>query len=153
MQNKTRRDVCLALPALAFLSSALAEAQTPNATTPSLAHSQTFSFDQLPSSKSAAGNVTHHVLRGTLPTAEVIEMHETTLMPGQMPHPPHKHVHSEFMLIREGTVEFTANDKPQQIGPGGIAYAASGEVHGLKNVGSSPANYFVIAIGAELAKG
>jgi quercetin dioxygenase-like cupin family protein len=153
MPNKSRRELCLALPALAFLSSAIAETQAQTATTSSLAHSRTFSFDELPSSKGPTGNIAHPVLRGTLPTGETLEMHETTLMPGQMPHPAHKHVHSEFMLIREGTLEFTANDKPQQIGPGGIAYAASNEVHSLKNIGSSPANYFVIAIGAEMAKG
>ena len=56
------------------------------------------------------------------------------------------------MLIREGTVEFTANGKPEQVGPGGICFAASNEMHGLKNVGTIPANYFVIAIGNELAK-
>ena len=53
------------------------------------------------------------------------------------------------MLIREGTVEFTANGKPEQLGPGGVGYAASGEMHGLKNIGTAPANYFVIAIGNE----
>ena len=53
------------------------------------------------------------------------------------------------MLIREGAVEFTANGKPERLGPGGLAYAASGEIHGIKNVGSAPANYFVLAIGTE----
>jgi mannose-6-phosphate isomerase-like protein (cupin superfamily) len=93
------------------------------------------------------------VLRGTLPTGETIELHETTLMPEQMPHPPHKHVHTELMLIREGTVEFLMDDKTERIGPGGVAYAASNTLHGLKNVGTIPANYFVIAIGIEPAHG
>src|SRR5437763_10697825 len=92
---------------------------------------------------------TRAVLHGKLPTGEVVEMHETTLMPGQMPHPAHKHVHTEFMLVREGAVEFTANAKPERLGPGAVAYAASGEMHGLKNVGSAPANYFALAIGTE----
>jgi quercetin dioxygenase-like cupin family protein len=70
-------------------------------------------------------------------------------MPGQMPHPAHRHVHTEFMLIREGTVEFILEGRSEQIGAGGVAYAASGELHGLKNAGSAPANYFVIAIGTD----
>lgn len=151
MHEKSRRDVVLALPALALLGSVLAKAESkasPSSSS-SLVHSQTFSFDQLPV-KSGPNGSSHAVLRGTLPTGETIEMHETTLLPGKMPHPPHRHIHSEFMLIREGTVEFTAEGKSAQIGPGGIAYAASNELHGLKNVGAVPANYFVIAIGAEL---
>lgn len=88
-------------------------------------------------------------MRGTLATGELVELHETTLMPGQMPHPAHKHVHSEFMMLREGTVEFLLDGQSEHVGPGGVLYAASGEMHGLKNTGSVPANYFVIAIGAE----
>jgi len=83
----------------------------------------------------------------------MIELHETTLIPGQMPHPPHKHLHTELMLIREGTVEFITADKSEQVGPGGVCYAASNTLHGLKNVGTIPANYFVIAIGMEAAHG
>lgn len=153
MSETTRRDICLSLPALAFLSSAFAQAQEKSSALPALNHSRTFTYDQLPSHTAPSGSIGHPVLRGTLATGEVIEMHETTLPPGKMPHPPHKHEHSEFMLIREGTVEFTANGKPEQVGPGGICFAASNEMHGLKNVGTVPANYFVIAIGSQLARG
>ena len=152
MSEITRRDICLSLPALSLLGSAFAHAQDKPSALPTLNHSRTFSYDQLPAHQAPSGSTGRPVLRGTLPTGEVIEMHETTLLPEQMPHPPHKHEHSEFMLIREGTVEFTANGKPEQVGPGGICFAASNEMHGLKNVGTIPANYFVIAIGNELAK-
>ena len=144
-----RRDLALMLPAVALLDSAAGDGQAEQADEPLLSHSATYSFDQLPLKRSPSGAATRAVLHGKLPTGEVVEMHETTLMPGQMPHPAHKHVHSEFMLIREGTVEFTANGKPEQLGPGGVGYAASGELHGLMNVGTAPANYFVIAIGNE----
>jgi mannose-6-phosphate isomerase-like protein (cupin superfamily) len=155
MRNLTRRDLCSALPALALLGgafsdSAFATAQTASAALP--LQSAAFSFDKLPVNRSPNGAATRPVLRGTLPTGETIELHETTLMPGQMPHPPHKHLHTELMLIREGTVEFLMDDKSEQIGPGGVAYAASNTMHGLKNVGSVPANYFVIAIGTDPAR-
>jgi mannose-6-phosphate isomerase-like protein (cupin superfamily) len=155
MRNLTRRDLCSALPALALLGgafsdSALATAQTASTALP--LQSAAFSFDKLPVNRSPNGAATRPVLRGTLPTGETIELHETTLMPGQMPHPPHKHLHTELMLIREGTVEFLMDDKSEQIGPGGVAYAASNTMHGLKNVGSVPANYFVIAIGTDPAR-
>lgn len=152
MPEKSRRDVCLSLPFLALFGQTLGNTQSTGSTTSSLSlsHSKAFAFDQLPVKTSAVGS-SRSVLRGTLPTGEEIEMHETTLSPGKMPHPPHKHVHSEFMMIREGTVEFAIEGKPQQLGPGGVAYAASNELHSLKNVGDTPANYFVIAIGKEQA--
>ncbi|MBV8438558.1 MAG: cupin domain-containing protein [Silvibacterium sp.] len=154
MKNLSRRDLCCTLPALALLGTAFTEGAYGAADTPSLpAESATYSFDKLPVNRSPNGAATRPVLRGVTPTGEIIELHETTLMPGQMPHPPHKHLHTELMLIREGTVEFIMGDKSEQVGSGGVCYAASNTMHGLKNIGITPANYFVIAIGTEAAHG
>src|SRR5581483_11560508 len=97
----------------------------------------------------SGGAATRPILHGKLATGELVELHETTLLPGQMPHAAHKHVHTEFMLIREGTLELILENRTERVAPGGVVYAASGELHALKNVGSVPANYFVIAIGTE----
>jgi mannose-6-phosphate isomerase-like protein (cupin superfamily) len=145
----TRRDLSFMLPAVGLMSAAFAPSQTSSSEQSLTGQSGVYSFDNLPVKRSAGGAATRPVLHGKLPTGEVVELHETTLMPGQMPHPAHKHVHTEFMLIREGTLEFILDGKSEQLGPGGVAYAASGEMHGLKNVGTVPANYFVIAIGAQ----
>jgi quercetin dioxygenase-like cupin family protein len=145
----TRRDLTSLLPALGIMSAALTDAQTNDATAPLTLHSGVFQFDKLPVRNSSGGAATRAILHGKLPTGEVVELHETTLMPGQMPHPPHKHVHTEFMLVRGGSVEFIMDGKSEQAGPGDVIYAASGELHGLKNTGTDPANYFVIAIGTE----
>jgi quercetin dioxygenase-like cupin family protein len=88
-------------------------------------------------------------MNGVLPTGEAVEVHETTLLPGHMPHPAHKHRHSELMLIREGIVEVDNNGTPEKLGPGGIVFAASNVMHGLKNIGETNAVYFVVAIGRE----
>ena len=50
-------------------------------------------------------------------------------------------------LVREGTVEVTINGTSHKIGPGSLAFAASNDLHGIKNVGNDPATYFVVAIG------
>ncbi len=131
------------------MSAAFADAQAGTSESSLPAHSGVFLFDRLPVTYSSGGAATRPVLRGKLPTGEAIELHETTLLPGQMPHPAHRHVHTELMLIREGTLEFILEGKSERFGPGGVAYAASGEFHGLKNAGTVPANYFVIAIGTE----
>ena len=153
MKNLNRRDLCVALSAFAAMGGVAVEAQTAGTQAPSgekvLSHSETFPFDKLPVKHSANGGASRAVVQGVLATGEAVEMHETTLPPGQMPHPPHKHRHSEFMMVREGELEFDNDGKPERVGPGGVIFAASEVMHGLKNVGDVNANYFVIAIGKE----
>jgi len=145
-----RRDLCVALSSFAALAARQAGGQTaaPAPAEPVLSAQKAFPFDQLPVKKGPNGE-SRTVTHGVLPTGEAVEMHETMLLPGHMPHPRHKHRHSEFMMIREGTVEFDNDGKFERLGPGGVVFAASNAMHGLKNVGDTNANYFVIAIGRE----
>lgn len=154
MKDMTRREMVAALSAFAALGStfggrtALAQEKTvaKAASEPVLSQSQTFPFDSLPVTHTANGGEMRHVISGVLPTGESIEVHETMLPAGQMPHPPHRHRNSELLFIREGQLEYINDGKPEPVGPGGIVFTASNVMHGLKNVGTTPANYFVIAI-------
>ena len=90
---------------------------------------------------------------GMLPTGELVEVHETMLPPGQMPHPPHRHPNSEFILIREGKVQHLnegvlADERPAV--PGDIIFNGSNKLHGLKNVGTTDALYFVVSVSKQL---
>jgi len=144
----TRRDLVLSLPALAMLVKAFAApAQTaPTAATNGLEHSTVFSIQKLPIEPNDPGSF-QRVTIGKLGTGEKVEIHNTTLKPGAMPHAAHRHTHSEFLVVREGTLSWILEKETIPAGPGDILYAASGELHGLKNVGTTIARYNVIAVG------
>jgi quercetin dioxygenase-like cupin family protein len=108
--------------------------------------SAVYPFDKLPIRTPNNAQI-RGVLKGKLATGESLEVHETTLLPGGAPHPPHHHVHSEMWLIREGTVELTINGTNYRLGAGSVGFVHSNDEHGIKNVGESPATYFVVAIG------
>jgi mannose-6-phosphate isomerase-like protein (cupin superfamily) len=112
--------------------------------------SATYPFSELRVTN-ANGAEIRPVLKGKLATsespAESLEVHETTLPPGGMPHPAHHHVHSEMWLIREGTVQLTINGTSHVMGPGSVGFVHSNDEHGIKNVGTTPATYFVVAVG------
>lgn len=149
MKNFNRRDLCIALSALAAAGSLTQKSEAQAKSNEVLSNSHAWTFDSLPVKHNANGGAGRAVVQGVLATGEAVEVHETTLPPGQMPHPAHKHRHSEFMFIREGDLEFDNDGKKERVGPGGVIFAASNVMHGLKNIGTTPANYFVIAIGRE----
>jgi quercetin dioxygenase-like cupin family protein len=137
--NYSRRDLRLLLPALAAAS---AHAQQNGQILPA----RTYKYEDLPVkvNKTSRGRA---VLRGDTHSGFPIEMHLTELDPGQSPHAPHKHVHEEIFMLREGTIEMTISGKTTRLTPGSVAYIASNELHGLVNSGTEAAHYFVIALG------
>ena len=139
----TRRELCLMLPAALLPTVMRTEEQ---AGQESVLPSVMYPFDKLPIRTPNNAQI-RDVLKGKLATGESLEVHETTLPPGGAPHPPHHHVHSEMWLIREGTVEITVNGTSHRLGPGGVGFVHSNDEHGIKNVGATPAMYFVVAIG------
>jgi mannose-6-phosphate isomerase-like protein (cupin superfamily) len=139
----TRRELCLTLPSALLPVLLGAEGATQQ---PTPLPSATYSFDHLPVQTSNNAQF-RAVLKGKLATGESLEVHETTLAPGGAPHPPHHHVHSEMWLIREGMVELSVNGKNYRLGPGSVGFVHSNDEHGIRNIGTTPATYFVVAIG------
>jgi|SRR5579885_144095 len=138
----TRREACSLIPALLAAGAAAPALDARNSPLPSAV----FSFESMPVQESDHAQF-RNILKGTLATGEHIEAHETTLPPNGAPHPPHHHVHSEMWLVREGTVELTIAGATHRLGPGGLGFVRSNEEHGIRNVGTVPATYFVIAVG------
>jgi mannose-6-phosphate isomerase-like protein (cupin superfamily) len=135
-----RRSLLLTVPALAATAALAAE----DAGT----HLASFakSFEALPVHQNGA-NASRAILNGTTHSNDHLEVHETTLAPGSEPHPPHQHVHEELFLMMQGQLAVTIAGKTTVIDPGGAAFVHSGELHGVRNTGTLPAQYFVVAIG------
>ena len=84
------------------------------------------------------------VMRTPTPTLDELEIHVSTLNPGQSPHAPHQHQHEELLILKEGTLETFQSGTTRRVGPGGIIFQASNELHHVTNVGQAPATYYVI---------
>jgi quercetin dioxygenase-like cupin family protein len=84
------------------------------------------------------------VVRAPTPTLEELEIHVSTLDAGKSPHAPHQHEYEEILIVKEGTLETFQSGTKRRVGPGGIIFQASNELHNVTNVGTSPATYFVI---------
>lgn len=160
MDGMNRREVLTGLAAMAALAATQAEAQAGRGTGAAggedLSRSRVFRFSEMVEKPSANGGWSRAVTKGTLPTGEFVEVHETMLPPGQMPHPPHRHPNSEFILIREGKLqhlgEDVAEDGPEArpIVAGDVIFNGSNRLHGLKNIGSTNALYFVVSVSKQL---
>ena len=150
--NYSRRDLSLLLPALAATAAAQdqkkrrSDPTAPTITAIGALPTKIFKYEDLPV-KVNGQNKGRAVLNGETHQGYAIEMHMTELGPGQAPHALHKHVHEEMLMLQTGTLETTVNGQTSTMTAGSIAYIASNDLHGWRNPGTTPAQYFVIAFG------
>jgi quercetin dioxygenase-like cupin family protein len=102
-----------------------------------------FNWNDMTPKKTATGEV-RSLCKNPTATVDQLEMHVTTLNPGQTSHPPHRHVNEELIIIREGDCETLSDGKWVKVGPGSVVFNASNSLHGFRNVGTTPATYHVI---------
>ena len=148
------------LPLLLLLAPlTIASAQTPvavNRYTPpkeTTTLASTFvDWDSLAPRHTSVGEV-RHVFDNPTKTLDKFEVHITTLNPGQQSHPVHRHSWEEMLLVKSGEFEVNINGHPQHAGPGALVFLASNDPHNAKNVGSTPATYYVINLVSDLAHG
>jgi quercetin dioxygenase-like cupin family protein len=135
----TKRDIAVALITLSstFGIGAVAHTAVPNL------GPTVFDWNKMVPVKNAVGEV-RSLYKGPTATLDELEMHVTTLNPGQTSHPPHQHVNEELIIIREGECETLSDGKWIKVGPGSVIFNASNSLHGFRNVGTTPAVYHVI---------
>ena len=166
MKKMSRREVCVTLPALAAIgtgaSQAFALQQKPAAASTSsapaagagtLGPAHAIPYDQMPLRVMANGGESRDIAHGTLATGETVNLHQSMQVAEAVPNPLHVIQHTEFILVREGELEFQheldGKTVTERVGPGGVFYVAYGTNHTVKNVGGVPARYFVVAIGGD----
>ena len=135
----TRRDIAVALVGASTMLGVVVLAQTEKP----VMKSAVFDWNSMEAKPTKSGEV-RRIFQAPTATLDELECHITTLKPGEAPHPPHKHPDEELIIVKEGTVESTLNGKTYQLGPGSVILQASNEMHGIRNVGKSPATYHVI---------
>jgi quercetin dioxygenase-like cupin family protein len=115
-----------------------------------LNRSHVFRLADLPAHKNQNGSESWNVLHGRLPTGEQIALHVSTQPAGAAPNPAHRIEHTEIICLREGALDFQHDGVTEHATAGDVLFVAKGTMHGVRNVGSGPAAYFVLAIGGDV---
>jgi mannose-6-phosphate isomerase-like protein (cupin superfamily) len=166
MKKMSRREVCVSLPALAVLGAGSPEVfaqqqkpavastpPTPAAGAGTLGPAHAIGYDTMAVRTMANGGESRDIAHGTLATGETVNLHQSMQVVGATPNPLHVIQHTEFILVREGELEFQhevdGKTVTERVGPGGVFYVAFGTNHTVRNVGGVPARYFVVAIGGD----
>jgi quercetin dioxygenase-like cupin family protein len=135
----TRRDFIVAAVSISLAVAGIALAQS--AAKPVM-HSCFFNWAGLKPVPTKQGE-RRTVFDAPTPTLANFECHITTLNPGESPHLPHRHADEELMVVKQGTLAAIQGDQTNVVEAGGIIFEASNELHGLRNVGTNQAVYFV----------
>ncbi len=139
MSEMNRRDFGLALAALGTF-------QTGAGT---LGASKVFAPEMV---KGANGSQRWGLPGGALATGESVAMHESIVPAGTPKGTLHTILHSEFILLMEGTVMFEHDGTVDEVKAGSVMYVAYGTNHLVWNSGDSQARYFVFQMGGDTKK-
>lgn len=136
----TRRDLVVAVTVASFTWGAVAWAQSAGR---SAMRSSNFSWDELKVDPTATGEK-RSVFSEPTTTLDQLAVHITTVKPHERSHAPHRHWEEELIIVKEGTIESMQNGETVTLGPGSVIFEASNDLHGLRNVGDTPASYYVV---------
>ncbi len=133
---------CLA--AFVVLASML-PAQTPGtaATPPAKMLSQVIDWQKLVFTPTKTGQRCA-VFEAPTPTLDKFHCHISTLNPGENTGPLHRHPQEELVIIKEGTLEINIDGRIQVAPAGSMIFYAANENENMRNIGKTPATYYVI---------
>ncbi|GAC1414946.1 MAG: hypothetical protein NVSMB62_01630 [Acidobacteriaceae bacterium] len=119
-----------------------------------LGEARVLRLQDMPVRASGNGSESRSVAHGTLSTGESVNLHQTTQPAGAAPVALHVIRHTEFILVREGEVEFAHEDATgktllERANAGDVIFVPTGTNHRVKNVGDGLASYLVVAIGGD----
>ena len=112
--------------------------------------SKVFRFAEMPERHNPNGSTSRDVAVGALSTGERVRVHQTTQPVGIPGTVAHRNEHTEVICVREGTLEVTHDGTVERVQAGDVLLVAKGSMHSLKNVGSGPLSYFVVAVGGDV---
>lgn len=135
----TPRDVFVAAVAACATVGIVAAAQTQAPILPSSA----FDWTTMPVRETKVG-ASRQVVRAPTATLDELEIHITTLKPGETSHAPHQHPNEELLIVKEGTVEALVAGEWKRLGVGSVIFQASNQLHAIRNVGTGPTTYHVV---------
>jgi XRE family transcriptional regulator, regulator of sulfur utilization len=108
-----------------------------------LMSSSVFDWETIPVKETKTGS-TRDFFRAPTATSDQLECHVTTVKAGEASHAAHSHPEEELIIVKEGTLESVQKGIVKRAGPGSIIFEASNELHGVRNIGTTPATYYVI---------
>lgn len=135
----TRRDLIVACLAICCTLGIFAFA----AETSPVMSTAVFDWNSISAEPNKTGS-TRTFFKGRTATLDNLEVHVTTLDPGQAPHAPHQHPNEELVIVKEGTIEALVNGEWKKIGSGSVFFIASNQLHGVRNPGPGIATYHVV---------
>lgn len=115
-----------------------------------LSRSHVFRLAELPVHKNPNGSESWNVIHGRLPTGEEIALHISMQPADTVPNPAHRIEHTEIICMREGALEFQHDGVAERADAGDLLFVAKGTMHGVRNVGTGPATYIVLAVGGDV---
>ena len=116
---------------------------TESAPVPPPLKSFVYDWDQIPPQPTKTGQK-RPFFQSRTATLNELACHVTTLNQGVAAHAPHQHPEEEMIIVKEGTLEVLLNDRRQKMGAGSILFIAPNDLHGVTNVGTGLATYYVL---------